>query len=945
MKNTYKFIEHVIGNLFPLNEYSDGEMKRLMEKFKEEADDLGIEISDDQLKKYIERFDQLKGSPKVEDKEIRRWPLSKLIKLVTSSEGADLKDEEEGPDVLYSENGYTIYSGGNEELCKRHVNDVPWCITRGSFGNYRYNEYRNYPSFYLIKNTNLPESNRLSFVAIQVRDEEENRRYVWTPRDNRPNESPKMGWSTLTSQIPWLENIPNIKNILKNIPLSRKEKTTQKYGGTGNAISIRQWVILPFNEKKQYLVVRSSGPLFKDITDEEFVANYLPKYPQLATFAAVTPGLIKSTLLLKNLDKFSANDRKSITANLHDLIDTIELRKESIPFDIKKLLTALNKWNIKNNERIYVTKNGEAIVKLTFDDGLKLGVFTAEDDYPNVKLNKRTSKFLLDYPKIDELPFNNLLKLASDDIIDKDFITKVLQKAEQDPNSAIIVKDTENGKILLDSNSFTSYKIEGDKISPIPFNSEEVQNILASETENSGFQKSAVDLVFAKEGIPAQIDKDSFISILKNTPYDKRTKDGQVIIPLENDIAVFNTDAAQGSPFLFSYSNGGGYSWNMIRYGINLTTDVWRGYFNYLRSKNFSYTDEQLMRVLSNLSQNRKTFVEALPPMVANSMYKPAVIDNTAYLVNTRNPRDSKMISNTSGKVVKGALSSSQASRALGTTVQAPTGQAQAAPAAAQAGAPRRGRPAGVPGAPRPAAAPAAGGTPVSELMDGRRLDIAFDGLPRSVRARLTTAVQETGLSRGASRRNNQLGNRGRVVSTWNSGPSSIYFIRLTDGEIIASINIQPGNGNYVLIQGQPPVRLNSPTELLSALQQRNLAEVFIAEFMSSNPTMIDETRKIVKFYNRKIKNKPNMKLNELKNLIKNEIRAILAEGATETETAPTKKKEKTTTPNKNPLHPQKPNTIPDKEERTKAQTPQKEGMSKGISDIIEKYKLLTRNK
>jgi hypothetical protein len=904
-----------------------------MDKFKEEADDLNIKITDDQLKKYIERFDQLKNSPKIEDKDLRRWPLSKLIKLVSSSEGADTEEEEQGPDVIYSGNGYTVYSGGNEELCQRHRNDVPWCITRGSFGNYRYSKDRNYPSFYLISNTNLPSSNKLSFVAIQVRDEDENRRYVWTPRDNSPNESKPMGWSSLTSDIPWLNEIPNIKNILKNVPLSSKEKTTQVYSRPGSEISIRQWVSLPFNEKKQYLIVRKQNKIFNDITNEEFVANYLPKYPQLAAFAAVTPGVIDSTLLLKNLDKFSANDRKSITANLHNLVDIKELQKETIPFDVKKLLTILNKWNLKNDERIYVTKNGEAIVKLTFGSDINVGVFTAEDDYPSIKLNKRTAKFLLDYPKIDEIPFNNLIKLASDDVIDKDFITKVLQKAEQDPNSAIVVKDTENGKILLDSNSFTSYKIEGDKISSIPFESEEVQNVLASETENSGFQNSATDLVFAAESIPDRIDKDSFLSILKNTPYDKRVRDGKVIIPLENGIVVFNTDASQGSPYSFSY--GISNTWNMLnRYGINLTVDIWREYFNYLRSKNFSYTDEQLMRVLSNLSSNRKVFVEALPPMVANSIYKPALFNDTAYLVNTVNPRESKKISGT-GKIIKGALSSSQASTALGATVQAPAAQAQAAPAAAQVGAPRRGRPAGVAGTPR-TAAPAAGGTPVSELMDGRRLDTAFDGLPRTVRLRLSTAVQETGLSRGASRRNNQLGTRGRVVSTWNSGLSSIYFIRLTNGEnMIASINIQPGNGNYVLIRGQEPVRLNSPTELLSALQARNLAEVLIAEFMSSNPTMIDETKKIVDFYNRKIKNKPNMKLNELKDLIKNEIRAVLAENA------PAKEKEKVTTPtktpSKNPLHPN-PNINP----KTKPKA-QKEGMSKGIADIVKKYKSLKK--
>jgi hypothetical protein len=933
MENTYKLITHIIGNLFPLNEYSDGEMNRLMDKFKEEADDLNIKISDDQLKKYIERFDQLKNSPKIEEKDLRRWPLSKLIKLVSSSEGAD-SEEEEGPDVLYSDNGYTIYSGGNEELCQRHRNDVPWCITRGSFGNYRYNAGKEYPSFYLIKNTNLPESNRLSFVAIQVMS---NGQYVWTARDNSPNESSRMGWSSLTSDIPWLNEIPNIRNILKNVPLSSKEKATQVYSKSGSEISIREWVSMPFNEKKQYLVVRKKSKIFNDITNEEFVANYLPNYPQLAAFAAVTPGVVDPLLLLKNLDKFSANDRKSITANLHNLVDTKELSKNILPFDVKKLLTALNKWDIKNDERIYVTKNGEAIVKLTFGSDINVGVFTAEDDYPSIKLNKRTAKFLLDYPKIDEIPFNNLIKLASDDVIDKDFITKVIQKAEQDPNSAIIVKDTENGKILLDSNSFTSYEIEGDKILPIPFSSDEVQNILSSETENSGFQKSAVDLVFTKENIPTQIDKDSFLSILKNTPYDKRTKDGQVILPLENGIVAFNTydDPSQTSPFSFAYGMGNS-SWNMFnRYGVTLTADVWREYFNYLRNKNFSYTDEQLMRVLNSLSQNKKAFIEALPPMVANSMYKPAIFNDTAYLVNTGSPRDSKMISNTSGKIVKGALSSSQASTALGITVQAPAGQAQAAPAAAQAGEPRRGRPAGVPGAPRPAAAPVEGALETSRLMSARGLETAFNGLPRAVRVRLATAVQETGISRGASRRNNQLGNRGRVAATYNSGPSSIYFITLANGARVASINIQPGNGNYVLIPGQEYVRLNSPTELLSALQARELAEVLIAEFMSSNPTMIDETKKVVDFYNRKIKNKSNMKLNELKNLIKNEIRAILAENA------PAKEKEKTTTPtktpSKNPLHPN-PNTTP-----KTAPKAQKEGMSKGIADIVKKYKSLKK--
>ena len=48
-KNVHKFITHVVNNLFPLNEYSDAEIKRLMIQFKQEADDLNIGISDGEL--------------------------------------------------------------------------------------------------------------------------------------------------------------------------------------------------------------------------------------------------------------------------------------------------------------------------------------------------------------------------------------------------------------------------------------------------------------------------------------------------------------------------------------------------------------------------------------------------------------------------------------------------------------------------------------------------------------------------------------------------------------------------------------------------------------------------------------------------------------------------------------------------------------------------------
>ena len=122
MRPIDRFILHITYNLFPLNEYSDKEINYLITKFKEEADDLNIQISDGQLKKYIERFDQLKNSPKVTDKDLRKYSLSKLIKLVTSSPGAEIPSDEE--EDVYREksdgearpvDGKTSQMGGVEE--------------------------------------------------------------------------------------------------------------------------------------------------------------------------------------------------------------------------------------------------------------------------------------------------------------------------------------------------------------------------------------------------------------------------------------------------------------------------------------------------------------------------------------------------------------------------------------------------------------------------------------------------------------------------------------------------------------------------------------------------------------------------------------------------------------------------------------------------------------
>jgi hypothetical protein len=875
MRAIDKFILHVVHNWKnELNEaYSEGAIKAFIKKFSEEADDLNITVSDNQLRKYIERFDVLKNSPKITEKDLNKYSIGQLIRLVTSSPGAEVEEEEEEdrtPDVVYQGNGITIWNGSKEENCIRYGAGESWCITRTSWASHRYSADKGYPTFYLAKNNNLSDSDKLSFIVIAVRDPNlaGGKRYVLHNRTNRPHYPDPITFSELLNQAPWLRDIPNIESILKYIKLSNQEKANQIY--ERNSITIREWIKLPFTVKKQYLVARKDKDLFKDITSDEFTEKYLPKYPDLANFIATTPDIIKPIALLKNLDKFNNQDRRSITSNLFDTsyLSLEYLTSEVLPFDVKKLLTILNKWNISSNERMYVTKDGKAIVKLKFGEDISVNLYTAEDDYPNIKLNQRTAKYLLDYPELDKLPFNSLIKLATDGVISNDFIKKVIETAKSEDNSAIVVKPVEDGEILIDSNSFASYKIQDGKITKVPFNDEEVQKVFAAEKENTSFQQGAIDLVktsiSTRSDLPPTLDKEAFLSIIKATPYDKRkfSKDGDELVILvpdgASDISIFAKSIdPYNSPFLRAFDFGRRSDWTSFDYSNSIGGEAeWKAYFAWMRNENKTYNSNDLIRAWRNSmnTQSKKDWFAARPPFDQTDRYAPIIAPNGMYcLVNKANPRESLRLSD-SGKLIKLSIPTSTARQLLGTTPgeTTPTTPGVQAPVAG-----RRGRPAGggTPRATAPSAPAAAGDINVSEVMDETGLLTAFLRLPRPDYRRLNVTtgrrVAPNG-DRGAARRNNQLGGAGSVGRIIAVGDSKIYFIRLANQRVIASINVQPGNRNYVLLDnesGNIMVPLNSPSELMSVLQQRNLAEVrnyLIREYITNNPQHTNEVRKMI---------------------------------------------------------------------------------------------------
>jgi hypothetical protein len=907
MRPIDKFILHVVHNWRNgLNEaYSEKAVQGFINKFKEEADDLNINITDNQLRAYINTFDRLKNGLPSDQRDLAKWNIGNLIRLVTKGKGGEEAAEEIEitPDVVYNndDNTIIIYNGSTQDNCINYGRGEEWCITRSSFPNYRYDSSKSFPTFYLAKNNNLPRTDKLSFVAIQVRNPDtttERNRYVYTDRTNRPYESNSMSFEGLLSEVPWLMDIPNIKNILKYIPISPQEKITQQY--KTNPISYREWSKFPYSAKEQYLTVRKGNELFSGLRNSEFVGKYLPQYPDIAKFVAETPGIINSFDLLTHLDKFSNQIRRSITANLRDKINLRYLPLENLSFDIKKLLVQLDKWELLPNERLYVTKDGSTIVKLTLGNDIRLDLYQAEDDYSNIKLNKRTSKYLLDYSELDKIPLRNLLKLAEDEIIDKSLIIRVLNDAKENPDSAIIVKPVEDGEVILDSNLFASYKIGNNgKISALPFDDEEVQQIFNDAKDNKSFQQNALNLFTDKiRPIPSAIDKKALANIINSIPYSQRVFQYSAMSPGQSSILLTSTSPNLSFFTIYADTNIphisliAAYDENgMVKSSARLDDDTsMRSYINYLRQTNKSFNDDQLLNILRSRTDTatKITFVRNNPPVDANNRYRVVEREGNVYVINTQNTRESFMLSSSRNNLKQASISTPLAAQLLGRQpAQAPgTAAAQANDAVRVA---RRGRPPGQANAPRPEPTPIEGGISLTNIGNIYNLTRGFTALNPNILRRFAMGGRQVPVTnnRGASRRNNLLGANGRVAAAYTFGPSDVYIIQLPNQTRVASIAVQPNNAHFLITPGNA-VSLNSPTDLLQALQQRGLAEVhryITNEYFDRNPKHITEFKQIL----RKHINEKKMDKSRLKEIIRGIVDKVLAENAP----APAKPKEK----------------------------------------------------
>ena len=123
-----------------IREYSVGVINKLIQKFKQEDP----ELTDDEIKKVIKRFDQIKDN--VDQKDILKYSWDDLVDTVSSIEPKRIKagkindGEVDNADLVYNQNNIRVYKAGDKKACIKYGHGYTFCISARGTGN----EYANY---------------------------------------------------------------------------------------------------------------------------------------------------------------------------------------------------------------------------------------------------------------------------------------------------------------------------------------------------------------------------------------------------------------------------------------------------------------------------------------------------------------------------------------------------------------------------------------------------------------------------------------------------------------------------------------------------------------------------------------------------------------------------------------------------------------------------------
>ena len=887
MLNIYKLIEHVVHNMMPLNEYSEATMKKLIDQFKEEADDFNIEISDKLLTKYIKQFDNAKQNLPADDRDITKWSLKRLMRYASNMTAED-EDEEWDPglDVIYdsTDGNVTVWNGNTEDRCIRYArNESPWCIGRGSFKTYHLDRNRGYPTFYLLRNRELDATDyKNSFIALQVRDPEivgTSRQYVFTNRNNSPYESDPMAWEDFTRKVKWVERlIPNAKEMLKHQPLSPADK---KGLNANNAINIDVWKSLPLNQKKDFLAMRKSNPMINNMDNIDFLRKYIAPVPALTDYVTTNPEIFTNYQKLRAFDSFSKSGQKSILANMRE-VDTDELYQDNLTWKMKQLITYKKMWGQKSSSReIFLIDNDTKIVDFrSSSSNFGLGVVTEHEEYRGLKFNKRTVKFLRDAPNLTSLVDKTVISILAG--LDPEVDKKLVKALESGTENGVFQPKTV-GDLQIFTGGRDILAVKDGKITKMTEDEyDELRHSKAGEGANEeAMQALTVALSDLSSIDPEATTKRALYAAVEATPLEERPKaggggsyPGPLLLDKEHNLLFIKSHKASINTTL-QFGGINEQPWNRISGGRIMPPSAWPIYFEALED---TYSPQEVYRLIENSLDSSNSTFDAIKAAIDagiptseefNAGYRVTADDETITFLNLNNRTDSKIWTRGSGNPRQ--IPQADYNR----LVRAATGQ------------PERARPTGdqgeEPAAQQPAQAlpefrPNVESEVIIDYIDNI-VGTSFTNLPANVRARLTLGAQTVDTSeRGARLRNQLLAGRGDVSNALRlAGRSSAaYIIRLDSGTKVISIAIQPGNIQG-LITSMGWHRMGSANDLVATLNDNNINEdvkqVYIREFLAANPSMKNEVKAHLQKH---LAEKKKPKANPVEALIKEAVKEYL---------------------------------------------------------------------
>jgi hypothetical protein len=220
-----------------IREYSVGLINKLIQKFKQEDP----ELTDDEIKKVIKRFDQIKDN--VEQRDILKYTWNDLVDIVISIEPKRIKagkindGEVDNADLVYNQNGLRVYKAGDKKSCIKYGNGYTFCISaRGSgnvYGRYRAGDDETSPSLtYFVFDDNRPSSKDENgkyldntHLLVVMAEEGEYGGYYITEADNNVSD----WYETFEEAASKYPQLKGLKSILKYEPPAENDVDTNVY--------------------------------------------------------------------------------------------------------------------------------------------------------------------------------------------------------------------------------------------------------------------------------------------------------------------------------------------------------------------------------------------------------------------------------------------------------------------------------------------------------------------------------------------------------------------------------------------------------------------------------------------------------------------------------------------------------------------------------------------